>query len=296
MTTLTITANITNNTYSYAPNVGQQFVGIIDVLNVTTNIPVSYVSNYTVISTTSASATFLINAPPINTNDQYIIQAFFTFNNNTVITPLVGPGTVILGTATFTAINPVFNLNASFSNNYFYPELGSVIGTQIGFTSICVHGSSLIETINGQKRIDQLEAGDKVLSGKNLDQYATVLSLGQCWLSFQGVDHDSIIFEKDSLGPNQPSNKLIIDPGHPMCTQTEYLEKGYEELRPAGTFWEERNQNQKIHSKKWTDDLIENETSRRYDLILEEPFNTYVANGIVVRARGYRDHRYKNFV
>jgi hypothetical protein len=78
-------------------------------------------------------------------------------------------------------------------------------------------------------------------------------------------------------------------------TQKEYLEKGEEELRPAGTYWEELKSD-KIYTKKWTDIFIQTEPSRRYDLFLEEPFNTYIANGIVLKTRGYKDHRYKQFV
>jgi len=80
-----------------------------------------------------------------------------------------------------------------------------------------------------------------------------------------------------------------------MCTRAEYLEDGYDALRPAGTYWEELKSD-KIYTKKWTDIFVQDEPSVRYDLILEEPFNTYVANGIVVRSKGYKDHRYKEFV
>jgi intein/homing endonuclease len=71
--------------------------------------------------------------------------------------------------------------------------------------------------------------------------------------------------------------------------------KGYEALKPAGEFFPKFN-GDNIYTKKWTDELVQKDTSRRYDLVLEEPFNTYVANGMVVRAKGYKDHRYKNFV
>ena len=170
---------------------------------------------------------------------------------------------------------------------------------------VCLHGSSLIQMKNGNKRLDQIKEGDEVLSGFNLDQYTQVKGVAQCWLSLLGVDHDAIIFEPGSLSPSgdkEPSHRLIIDPGHPMCTQVEYLENGYDALRPAGTFWEELKGDKleldhgQVLTKKWTDVFVQNEPSVRYDLILEEPFNIYVANGMVVRAKGYKDHRYKQFV
>lgn len=199
----------------------------------------------------------------------------------------------VIGTTTFKVnSSPESSASADFvltSSPFTYGLQSTVI-----FDVACLHGSSLIKMKDGFKRIDRINVDDEVLSfspcGK--EDYAKVKGISHCWLSFQGVDHDAIIFEKDSLGINEPSEQLIIDPGHPMCTRTEYLEKGSEALRPAGTFWEEFK-GDKIYTKKWTDVFVE---SRRYDLILEEPFNTYVANGIIVKAKHYKDHRYKQFV
>lgn len=171
----------------------------------------------------------------------------------------------------------------------------SALTANTGFNINCLHGSSLIQMKNGNKRLDQIREGDEVLSGDNLDQYTQVKGISQCWLSFMGVDHDAIIFEPNSLGDNEPTQQLIIDPGHPICTKKEYLEKGIDALRPAGSFWEELK-GDKVYTKKWTDIFVQNEPSVRYDLILEEPFNTYIANGMVVRAKGYNNHRYKRFV
>jgi hypothetical protein len=170
--------------------------------------------------------------------------------------------------------------------------------TVSGFVALvinCLHGSSMIQMRDGVKRLDQIQINDEVQSYdlySNL-AYAKVKNVSQCWLSFMGTDHDAIIFEPNSLGPNQPNQQLIIDPGHPICTKEEYLKDGHQALRPAGTYWEELDQ---VLIKKWTDIFVQNEPSVRYDLILEEPFNTYIANGIIVRAKGYKDHRYKQFV
>jgi hypothetical protein len=178
-------------------------------------------------------------------------------------------------------------------------DINAINSTQSGGTFniiiACLHGSSLIQMKNETKRLDQIKVGDLVLSGTNLNEYAKVKDIAQCWLSFMGTDHDAIIFEIDSLGENEPTQKLIIDPGHPMCTQEQYLKNGHDSLRPAATFWEELK-GDKIYTKKWTDIFVQEEPSVRYDLILEEPHNNYIANGIVVRSKGYRDHRYKQFV
>jgi len=203
-------------------------------------------------------------------------------------------GGPLLGTTNFDFVDTMFNFEVDFVNDI--PFEGLNLGSQLEFTFACLHGSSLIETIDGPKRLDKIKSSDKVLSGPNLDQYANVKTLAHCWLSHMGNDHDAIIFEKGSLGPNQPSQRLIIDPGHPMCTKEDYLENGYEALRPAGSYWEERLESGQIQTEKWTDDSVQKESSRRYDIVLEEPFNTYVANGMVVRAKGYKNNTYKHFV
>jgi hypothetical protein len=208
--------------------------------------------------------------PATETNNATVGNFTLNFNDN----PHTGPTSATTLLARFPGDDPVGNIGVSIN---------------------CLHGSSIIQLRNGSKKLDQIRDGDEVLSGNNLDEYALVEGISHCWLSFMGVDHDSIVFEPGSLGENEPSERLIIDPGHPMCTKKEYLEKGYDALRPAGTFWEELK-GDKIYTKKWTDISTQSESSRRYDLILEQPYNTYVANGIVVRGKGYRDHRYKRFV
>ena len=227
--------------------------------------------------------------------------------------PIIPPGTYFTVPITLSGgITP----NTGTVSDFFEWTLqfrGPPVTTSFGMSAIidgtgtfntdiaCLHGSSLISMRNGTKRLDQIKEGDEVLSGNNLDKYTKVKGVAQCWVSFLGVDHDAIIFEPGSLSPlgnneqNEPNKQLIIDPGHPMCTKAEYLEKGYDALRPAGTYWEEFK-GDKIYTKKWTDVFVQEEPSVRYDLILEEPFNTYVANGIVVRSKGYKDHRYQQFV
>ena len=57
----------------------------------------------------------------------------------------------------------------------------------------------------------------------------------------------------------------IIDPGHSMCSRKEFIEKG-----PAGSYLQKENQ--RIYVIKWTDQIIQEEQSVRFDLILEEPY------------------------
>ena len=162
----------------------------------------------------------------------------------------------------------------------------------VALTINCIHGSSLISTKLGPKRIDQLTTEDEVLSG---DKYVKIKAVAQCWITDPGPSHDAIVFEKNSLGENEPTQRLIIDPGHPMCTQKDYLENGLEALRPEATYWEELK-GETVYIKKWTDVFVQTEPSVRFDLILEEPYNTYVANGVVIKTAGYRSHSYKDLI
>lgn len=157
----------------------------------------------------------------------------------------------------------------------------------------CIHRTSIVKTPSGEVPISKLLGGDSVFTADG--EIAKIREVVHCWLGFVGVDHDAIIFEPGSLGENEPNKRLIIDPGHPMCTKAEYLEKGYQALRPAGSYWEELR-GDKVYTKKWTDIFVQQEPSRRFDLLLEEPYTTYIANGVVVRAKGYKSHTYKRFV
>ena len=206
-------------------------------------------------------------------------------------------GSLIIGTVTY-SVNSLPVRTGSNQIDYFeFFGSFSITSSDVNIFVACLHGSSMIQIKDGTKRLDQIKEGDEVLSHSYSGQqeYTQVKGIAQCWLSFMGVDHDAIIFEPNSLGTNEPDQQLIIDPGHPMCTQNEFLEKGPDALRPAATYWEEFK-GDKVYTKKWTDVFVEDEPSVRYDLILEEPFNTYVTNGIVVRSKGYKDHRYKEFV
>ena len=287
-------------------------------------------TNYGLIFTTDFTATFYLfnnagNLPPATANfitnnssiaamsmtdeEQLKLANLYNYQINNPSDSLIfsmpvnvfninPPPTVAVTTpeGSFNAVGTLTIFSDDVFDNYYVfdnPLDSTTLVAVFGIAAVCLHGSSIVQMKEGTKRIDQIRKGDEVLSGDH--KYAKVIKLAHCWLSFMSVDHDAIIFEPNSLGPNCPSERLIIDPGHPICTQKEYDEKGYEALRPAGTYWEEST-GDKIITKKWTDIFVQNDKSLRYDLILEEPHNTYIANGMVVRSKGYKEHRYKDFV
>ena len=240
------------------------------------------------VSTTEATGILNINVSPGPHTFQLIIDV-------RGISPIPPTGT-IMGTFTlaFNDVPPSTSPPTPFIK-IASPATMPLAAGEVQMNIACIHGSSLITTRNGLKRIDKLKVDDEVLSGKNLDEYAKVKGIAQCWIQSPGPDHDAIIFEPNSLGENEPLERLIIDPGHPMSIKSEYLKNGIESLKPAGSFLDEIKN---ISVKKWTHSSVQEYPSVRYDLILEEPYYTYVANDVVVKSANGNpyNHRYKNLI
>ena len=171
--------------------------------------------------------------------------------------------------------------------------------------SVCLHGSSLVHLASGErKRIDQIAPGDVVLTADE-QTTAKVAKVCKCWLQMPQArrPHNAIVFEPNSLGWKQPTARLVIDPGHPICRLGEYKRFGVNALRPAAKLLRDSGSGDKnIWLTYWTDKRIHGKSPAqeqliRYDLVLEDGHRTFIANGIVVQARksdaeaGY-DHRF----
>jgi len=177
---------------------------------------------------------------------------------------------------------------------YFVKTFGTkgilILREPFEFYLSCLHGSSLLELEDGSfKRIDKIKKGEKILSlnYNSIKSYPKIEEIVQCWLiprteGLPEIPHDCIIFEKDSLCKNIPSEKLIIDPYHPICEPKNYKNNG--SLKPAVEFLNPKNPN--IYIDKWTDQLVQKEDpSCRWDLVLEKGYNSYMASGMVVKSR-----------
>ena len=164
------------------------------------------------------------------------------------------------------AARPFLQYNATTGQIFLSPP--------VGFVLVCLHGNSVIMTPNGNKFIKDAETGDKVITANG--EYAKILNVCHCWIEFPGPSHDAVIFEPHSLGDGLPSTRLIIDPGHPIKINK------HDEFRPAGEFVND----DRIYVRKWTDEIIQNPTpSIRWDLVLEDGFDNYIANGVIVKSR-----------
>lgn len=166
--------------------------------------------------------------------------------------------------------------------NYFENENDLIINITLFTPTACIHGSSkvLLED-KTQKQISKLTLSDIVLCPNN--KHATIKQIVPCWNNMPNhPSQDMIVFEKDSICKNTPSERFVIDPEHPMCTIDTYLKYGNKALRPSKMF---------INKKTICRDKIDNihkkglvETNVRYDLILENS-DVYIANNVVIKAR-----------
>ena len=159
------------------------------------------------------------------------------------------------------------------------------IGAPLIVNGGCIHENSLIITSNGPKKIKDINAKeDKVLTPDN--SFIKVLNVVPCWIQPPGFPiHDCIVFEINALGDNEPSEKLIIDPGHYMCTIAEYKKNGLDALKKAGEFMDPDNK--LIYESTWADMNVNTGQNEycRYDIVLEEPHKVYMANNIVIKSR-----------
>jgi len=109
----------------------------------------------------------------------------------------------------------------------------------------------------------------------------TVKELVPCWLNIPNNPyHKCIIFEKDSLAPNMPNERFIIDPIHPMSMIDDYENNGLilaQDFVNGKTIYE-------TDYKEVQEMFPKNMIHNRYDLVLTKG-DTYIANNVVVKSR-----------
>jgi hypothetical protein len=144
----------------------------------------------------------------------------------------------------------------------------------------CIHSSSKVLLSDGSyKLITNVTSGDQVYSPDC--KTAIVKEVVPCWLKVPNNPfHKCVVFEKDSLAPNVPSELFIIDPGHPMSFATNYDNHG---LRSAKEYVNGKT----IYMSDYNDVkemFPEDMKHNRYDLVLNRG-DTYVANNVIVKSR-----------
>ncbi len=251
-------------------------------LNVTNNgniqfSNVSYI--FTGVQSQSRTSSQIDNPPTLTLGTTYLFQ--ISFPSASLTDPNFNGG----GSVTFTFSNGTIGTINNFSNDGSRVTIsGSVV------IMACLHAYSIVMTNYGNKFIKDITIADKVLTANG--QYAQVKSVIQCWITTPGPSHDAVVFEQYSLTQVLPFQRFIIDPGHPIKLNSQ------DDFRPAGEFVN----GDKIHIKKWKDESIQNPTpSIRWDLVLEDGFDNYIANGLIVKSRkdseniGYV-HSYKEWI
>lgn len=157
---------------------------------------------------------------------------------------------------------------------------------------ICLHGDSVISMADGGKKsLKDIERGDVILGADGKGH--TVSKLAECWLKDPSIDTNprAVVVERGGFGGGIPTQRFIVDIGHPVGTVQDYRSGGLQGLRPLAEIlatlppsrenlfavvpWE------KVH--EWTGE--ENQVQKRYDIILEDGPTAYIANGLAVRSR-----------
>lgn len=153
---------------------------------------------------------------------------------------------------------------------------------------ICLHGSSKVLMADGStKNLRDVEGGDLVRAADGKE--AKVVERVRCWRNPIEKDdpHRCAIFEPDSLGEGVPSERLLVDVGHPIGRLSEFSELGSGGLLPAIQFAEGLGEGQaRVVSWSEAEDYLP-DAWWRYDLILEEgTCGAYIVNGgVVAKAR-----------
>jgi len=234
--------------------------GTYDYINTYYGTQINTIIRSSIYPTTSVAYNILddkIYYYNINTQLSVTTQIPDTFNDQTIVTASTVGDT----------------LNFQDTKNYDNPILffGPIA---------CIHSSSKVLLSDGSyKLITNVTSGDQVYSPDC--KTAIVKEVVPCWLKVPNNPfHKCVVFEKDSLAPNVPSELFIIDPGHPMSFATNYDNHG---LRSAKEYVNGKTIYMSDYNdvkEMFPDDMKHN----RYDLVLNRG-DTYVANNVIVKSR-----------
>ena len=222
-----------------------------------------YIHNYTDNLTNSiANLTFPITSVAYNFLDSkiyyYNANTQLSFTNGTVANTETVGDTLNTQDNSKTYLNPIL---------FFGP-------------TACIHSSSKVLLSDGSyKLITNVTSGDQVYSPDC--KTAVVKEVVPCWLKVPNNPfHKCVVFEKDSLAPNVPSELFIIDPGHPMSFATNYDNNGLmsakEYVNGKTIYMSDYNDVKEM----FPEDMKHN----RYDIVLNRG-DTYVANNVIVKSR-----------
>jgi hypothetical protein len=175
---------------------------------------------------------------------------------------------------------------ASYSGDTNFPGNDISCDQARQLVVLCIHASSKVDLANGDKRpICELKKDDLIIAADG--NIVPVVEVIRCWLTptLAKKEELCLIFEKDSIETGFPSERFAVDPGHPICTRTEYNKHGKEALKPAKKYF-----NILSGSNRYTDwNKLENvlpDPQYRYDLVLPaDSCGAYIANGMIVQAR-----------
>jgi len=257
-----IFGSIYNVTGTVAWDIDDKFYG---VYNISSKI---YFNNYVLNSNTNTLITHS-SSPVTSVANNYSDGFFYYYNELTELWRTDGTSAY----TTNITPNNLYTLNGQTGKTIFNPVLFLL-------HAACIHSSSKVLLSDGSyKLITNVTSGDQVYSPDC--KTAIVKEVVPCWLKVPNNPfHKCVVFEKDSLAPNVPSELFIIDPGHPMSFATNYDNHG---LRSAKEYVNGKT----IYMSDYNDVkemFPEDMKHNRYDLVLNRG-DTYVANNVIVKSR-----------
>lgn len=171
-----------------------------------------------------------------------------------------------------------------------YTNSGSNSRASIQFdVPICLHGDSVVALYpegSGHRLLKEIRAGDLVVGPDG--GRAEVKALARCWRNGDEKENPPrcVVFDVGSIASGVPTERFVVDVGHPIGVRG-----GDTELISAGEF-AKRVQDRYgadpsgIRVMRW-DEAEEYLPGAwwRYDLVLEDGRDAYMANGVVVKSR-----------
>ena len=225
--------------------------------------------------------------------------------------PLIGPS------ATFSGLNPyvtppqiippgpegvIFTSGPVVANGIvggpYIVEVQAIDGatvfpniTQFNLTNlpVCIAYGSRILMANGSlKPIQDINKGDEVAADKSSSKIFKVAKVNE--LQVEGSATDLVVFEKNSLGPGCPINKLITTGSHTIFINgMKRPAKSFSKRKGVTRYFQGKSNKHPLSDKEYSyQDLIDQKAPFiLYDLQFDTP-GSYVVEGIQVKSRDPR--------
>src|SRR5258706_12362696 len=248
--------------------------------------------NFSTVGNIDLSGIFMIFLPRLSGD---ISSVTLRVTDNLFNSMLINPNVATFFTFDLTTASGVdLTQVRSIVFNFFGPASGDTVFGPISSTLVCLAKDTLVLMANDEhKLIQNITRGDQVKGYQN--RIFTVSRLLTQTIDDQ-FPSDIVVFEKDSLGHNLPSQNFVITGSHPLIwNKKRRPAKCFSELPNITRYYQGKkyfldnkmNQDNKIYYNKDLLPMNDKHTFTLYDLQFETLGN-FFANGILVQSRSPR--------